>query len=61
MEFTRDQIIEAIRQFLNYGEETYNPKELVGKTFGHRGYFSGDGWAASCLRAHLEELKKLKP
>jgi hypothetical protein len=49
--FTDDQTIIAIEQFLEYGEQTFcldNDKIVTG----HGGYFSGGGWAASCLRSH---------
>lgn len=42
--------IKAIKQFLQWGEDAYAE--------GHQGgYFSGDGWAAVQLRAHLETLE----
>ena len=47
--FRRDQVICAIDQFLEYGEQEYNKS--------HKGYFSGPGWAARALRWHLEQLK----
>jgi len=49
--FDEVQINMAIKQFLDYGEESFAPD----KDFGHGGYFSGGGWAAKCLRYHLEQ------
>ena len=42
----------AIEQFLQYGEEQFLKSQ--------QGYYSGSGWAARCLRFHLEELKSAK-
>ncbi len=42
----------AIEQFLEYGEEQFLKSQ--------HGYFSGSGWAARCLRFHLEQLKRGK-
>jgi hypothetical protein len=42
--------IKAIEEFLEYGEKTYE--------VGHKGYFSGGGWAATVLRYHLKELEE---
>ncbi len=55
-EFTDNQTIDAIKAFLELGEETYHPD--CGKVKGQGGYFSGNGWAARCLRQHLADLKK---
>lgn len=52
--FTDDQINQAIKQFLDYGEQTYVPHALAAHEAGHGGYFSGPGWAARCLRYHLQ-------
>jgi hypothetical protein len=49
--YSHRDVVHAIEQFLRYGENT------VHKPGGHAGYFSGDGWAARCLRSHLEELR----
>jgi hypothetical protein len=57
--FTNDETIIAIEQFLEYGEQKFcidNDKIVKG----HGGYFSGGGWAARCLKYHLEELKNNK-
>ena len=51
--FTKDNIQAAIEQFLDFGEKSFNV--MPG---GHFGYFAGCGWAARCLRYHLEQLKK---
>jgi hypothetical protein len=48
--FSKQQVIAAIEQWLEYGESSFNGK-------GHKGYFSGSGWAARCLRHHLEQIK----
>ncbi len=60
--FTKNQVIDAIKSFLEYGEKTYTPDRLPGDytKHGQNGYFSGTGWAARCLRFHLEELKEDK-
>lgn len=47
--FTDSQVIAAIREFLKYGEQEFNKS--------HSGYFSGDGWAARCLRFHMGKLE----
>jgi hypothetical protein len=46
--FTAEEVQQAIRSFLIYGEDQY------GKS--HRGYFSGQGFAARALRFHLDRL-----
>ncbi len=55
--FTKNQVIDAIKSFLEYGEKTLVIDKISGEP-GHKGYFSGIGWAARCLRFHLEELKE---
>lgn len=51
--FNEIQIQTALKQWLEFGEDMYRD--------GHqRGYFSGSGWAARCLRAHLENLEAEK-
>jgi len=56
--FSTDMVIAAIRQWLEYGESTFNPdKDFNINNPGHGGYFSGYGWAARCLRYHLEQLR----
>lgn len=47
--FTTDQVIHAIRKFLEFGQDQYGKSQ--------QGYFSGGGWAARCLRAHLAALE----
>jgi hypothetical protein len=47
--FSSVQVKLSIEQFLQYGEEQFLKSQ--------RGYFSGNGWAARCLRFHLQELK----
>jgi hypothetical protein len=46
--FAKWEVIAAIEQFLEYGEEQFQKS--------HDGYFSGQGWAARCLRSHKEQL-----
>lgn len=53
--FTKDQVEHAIRAFLEFGEQSF--KEPIQQ----RGYFSGGGWAARCLRWHLEQLELPPP
>ena len=49
--FTNEQVKDAIRQWLRWGEDAYKA--------GHQqGYFSGDGWGARCLKFHLRRLSK---
>ena len=50
--FTDEQIIDSIRKFLEFGEQT--------KGTAHQGYFSGDGFAARCLRYHYDNFPKKK-
>jgi len=47
--FRPDQTIDAVEQFLKTGESGFHEW--------HQGYFSGSGFAARCLRSHLEDLK----
>jgi hypothetical protein len=47
--FHKHEIEKVIKDFLVFGEDQF------GK--GHHGYFSGHGFAARCLRYHLEQLK----
>lgn len=49
-EFSNADVIEAIKDFLEFGEDSYDCCQ--------RGYFSGDGYAARCLRYHLEQLQR---
>lgn len=49
-DFNKSQVVASLEQFLKYGE-SQNGKS-------HSGYFSGNGFAARCLRWHLEELKR---
>ena len=58
-EFTDSQVRTAIDAFLEYGEKSL-VKRLEPYTAGHHGYFSGDGWAARCLRYHLRKLEEGK-
>jgi hypothetical protein len=52
------EVRNAIKCFLDYGEDTYRPDKTPGDgKGGHGGYFSGHGWAASVLRWHLEQLE----
>lgn len=55
--FNTKDVVVAICAFLKYGEDTFNPNKKR-KEPGHKGYFSGDGWAARCLRYHKEQLEK---
>jgi hypothetical protein len=51
--FSPGQVKSAIRGFLEFGEQQYGKSQ--------QGYYSGGGWAARCLRYHLEELSKPAP
>lgn len=48
--FTKDQIEHAIKAFLEFGEQSFDKC--------HKGYFSGDGFAARALRFHFNETSK---
>src|ERR1039458_861971 len=48
--FSEHEVEHAIRQFLQWGEQEYQKS--------HKGYFSGPGWAARCLRYHLSQLDR---
>lgn len=50
MEYTKEQVISAVKSFVEFGEQSYGNC--------HKGYFSGSGFAAVVLRYHLEQLKK---
>lgn len=52
--FSQTQVMMSIKQFLEYGEDT------CFEEMGHRGYYSGHGWAARCLRFHLRKLEAMK-
>jgi hypothetical protein len=54
--FTDNEIITAIKQWLEHGEKCFVKNKPLGDERGHAGYFSGDGWAARCLRFHLDQL-----
>jgi len=47
--FTDDQVKMAIESFLEHGEHSFEVS--------HKGYYSGYGWAARCLRFHLKQIK----
>lgn len=49
--FSDAETMHAIDAFLEFGEESFCKK------YEHKGYFSGQGWAARCLRAHLAKLR----
>ena len=54
--FTKDQIISALKGWADYGEQTYVPEKATGE-LGHRGYFSGQGWAARVIRSVIAEME----
>jgi hypothetical protein len=57
-QYTADQTIDAIKKFLEYGESSYDENREIGsEDKSHAGYFSGPGWAACCLRSHLQDLE----
>jgi hypothetical protein len=53
--FTDEQIKIAIHQWLQYGENSVVLNRELDEP-GHRGYFSGGGWAARALRFHFEHF-----
>jgi hypothetical protein len=54
--FTKEQMINAVRSFLEYGEETMCAFDQS-KAKGHQGYFSGSGFAARAMRYVYKQLK----
>lgn len=55
---TVQNVITAIRQFLEYGEESFDPnREVLSKDKSHGGYYSGNGWPAVVLKKYLEVLQ----
>lgn len=54
-EFSQANIIKAITQFLEYGEDSFVQNKKIGAP-GHGGYYNRDGWAARCLQYYLEQL-----
>lgn len=46
--FTLQEVDSAIRAFLEFGDQTFGTS--------HKGYFSGPGWAARCLRSVRESI-----
>jgi hypothetical protein len=55
--FTKVQMTNAVRSFLEYGEETMCALDQS-KAKGHQGYFSGSGFAARALRHLYNQLKE---
>ena len=56
--FSDSEVAKAIKQFIDYAEETFNQHKTTSPSSpGHGGYFSGNGWAARCLKWHLKQLK----
>lgn len=47
--FSDWEVEQAVRQFLEFGEQQHGRAQ--------NGYYSGGGWAARCLRFHLEQLQ----
>lgn len=54
-EFTQADIIKAITQYLDFGEDSFVPNKEVGAP-GHMGYYSRGSWVARCLEYHLKQL-----
>ena len=54
--FPKERIVSAIQAFLDYGESSYVEDKPIDVP-GHGGIFSGNGWAARCLRHHLKQLE----
>jgi len=50
-DFTRDQTINAIQDWLKFGMDSHN------MLTSHTGYFAPGGFAFDCLRALLDELR----
>lgn len=55
--FTKTEVITAVKQFLTYGEDSFNP-HANRNISGHRGYYSECGWAARALRYLYEQLSE---
>ena len=58
--FTREQIMNAVKSFIEYGENTMCAFDQS-KATGHQGYFSGSGYAARAMRFLYEQLKEGSP
>jgi hypothetical protein len=58
--FTAGQHLEAVKLFLDYGTKTLVREGMHRDScgLGHKGYFSGIGWAARSLRSLRDHLKK---
>lgn len=57
--YTKDQILEALRSWEAFGRFTFKPDKREDE-LGHKGYYSGGGFAACVLRALIEEMKNAK-
>lgn len=57
--FSHDQVIDALKQWLDYGELSYVPKKALGAP-GHGGYYRGSGWAARVLKQHIADLESAR-
>lgn len=56
--FSPTELLSALKQWLEFGEDTYNPQKRIGDRCGHGGYFNGCGWAARVLRWHLSVIEE---
>jgi hypothetical protein len=58
--FTAAEHLVAVVQFIQYGEKTRVPDNLPssGCSLGHKGYYSGIGWAARALKSLRDHLNK---
>ena len=50
-------VINALTQFLKYGEQTFDPDREAGQKGGHDGELSPTGWAYEVVKGHLSRLK----
>lgn len=55
--FTTEEIVRTLKAWAEYGRQTYkadkHPDEL-----GHRGYFSGEGFAARVLKHVIAKMER---
>lgn len=53
--FTQDQILNTLKTWVEYGRQTYKADKRLDE-LGHRGYFSGNGFAARVLKHVIAEM-----
>lgn len=58
--FTREEMMSALKSFIDYGEQTLRAHSNL-PCAGHQGYFSGSGFAARAARHLYKQLKEGPP